>query len=33
MSRAYCRYRGEEGCIQCFGGKTWRKESTWNTQA
>jgi hypothetical protein len=26
-------YGGEGRCIQDFGGETWRKESTWETQA
>ena len=24
---------GDEGCIQDFGGETWGKETTWQTQA
>jgi len=25
--------RGKEECLCGFGGETWRKEATWNTQA
>jgi len=33
MDGACSTYGGEERCIQGFGGKTWRKETTWETQA
>jgi hypothetical protein len=26
-------YGGEERCMQGFGGETWGKETTWETQA
>jgi len=29
---AYSAYGGEEKRIQDFGGKTWGKETTWETQ-
>ena len=33
MGGACSTYGGEERCIQGFGGKTQRKETTWKTQA
>jgi hypothetical protein len=33
MGRVCSAYAGEERCIQGFGEKTWRKETTWKTQA
>jgi hypothetical protein len=32
MGRACDTYEGEEMCVQGFGEKTWRKETTWKTQ-
>ena len=32
MVRACGMYRGEEKCIQGFGGETWKKEDTWEDQ-
>jgi hypothetical protein len=31
MDRPYGTYGEEEMCIQGFGGKTWGKETTWET--
>ena len=33
MDWACGTYEGEEKYTQGIGGKTWRKETTWNTQA
>jgi len=33
MGGACGKYGGEERHIQGFGGETWRKETTWETQA
>jgi len=33
MGGACSAYEGEERCIQGFGGETWTKETTWETQA
>ena len=33
LGGACSAYGGEERCIQGFGGETWGKESTWETQA
>jgi len=33
MGAACSTYGDEEGFIQGFGGATWRKETTWKTQA
>jgi hypothetical protein len=33
MGGACSKYRGEERCIQVFGGETWGKETTWKTRA
>jgi len=33
MGVSYSAYEGEERRIECFGGKTWSKGSTWETQA
>jgi len=33
MGGAYSTYGGEERRIQGFGGETWGKETTWETQA
>jgi len=32
MGGALSKYRGEMTGIQCFGGETWGKETTWKTQ-
>ena len=32
MSGAYSAYGGVESCAQGFGGETWGKETTWETQ-
>jgi hypothetical protein len=32
MGGSYGTYGGEEKCIQGFGGKTIRKETTWKTK-
>jgi len=32
MGGACSMYGGEQRCIECFGGGTWGKETTWNTQ-
>jgi len=32
MGRACRAYGGEERCIEDFGGETWGKETTWETQ-
>ena len=29
MSGTFDIYRGEEKCIQVFGGEIWKKETTW----
>ena len=33
LREACSAYGGEERCIQSFGGETWGKETTWETQA
>jgi hypothetical protein len=33
MGGASSMYEGEESFIQDFGVETWRKETTWKTQA
>jgi len=33
MGGAYSTYRGEQRCLQGFGGETQGKETTWKTQA
>ena len=33
MGRACSAFGGEERCIQGFGGETWGKDVTWETQA
>ena len=33
MGGACSTYGGEERYIQDFGGETWEKETTWDTQA
>ena len=33
MGGAWSAYGGEVRCIQGFGGETWGKETTWETQA
>ena len=33
MGGACGTYGGEGRCIEGFGGETWRKETTWETQA
>jgi hypothetical protein len=30
MGGACDTYRGEERCVEHFGGETWRKETIWN---
>jgi hypothetical protein len=32
MGGACSVYGGEEGCVQGFGGETWRKETTGETK-
>ena len=33
MGWACSTYGGQQRCIQAFGAKTWRKDTTWTTQA
>jgi hypothetical protein len=33
MGGACSTYGGEERCIKDFGGETWGKATTWETQA
>ena len=33
MGGAYSTYGGEESHLLGFGGETWGKETTWETQA
>jgi len=32
MGGAFSKYGGEVRGTQCFGGETWRKQTTWKTQ-
>jgi hypothetical protein len=33
MDGAFSAHGAEERRAQCFGGETWEKEDTWQTQA
>jgi hypothetical protein len=33
MGRIYDMYEGAKRCIQGFSGETWKKDTTWKTEA